>query len=63
MKPIRVQDATEPGYYWWLPAFHGNNASPENWSIVAWHKLNPQRTKSGWFVGPITPPDVEVAKR
>ena len=50
-------EMTEPGYYWWLPLCSRDEPDkPENWSIVSWHPRNPERQKSGIFVGPLTPP-------
>lgn len=51
---IEVSTCTVPGYYWWLPSCAVNEAQEENqWTIVSFHPDNPQRHKSGWFLGPL----------
>jgi hypothetical protein len=54
---IEVSTCTVPGYYWWLPSCAVNEAQEEKqWTIVSFHPDNPQRQKSGWFLGPLLCP-------
>lgn len=61
MKAIKTSEATQAGYYWWLPEFLLDHAQdPNSWQVVSWHPNNPTREKAGIFVGPLTPPTTIV---
>lgn len=60
MNYLTEKELKEPGYYWWLPLCSKNDYDKsEHWSIISWHPLNPQRQKSGIFVGPLKAPTGE----
>ena len=54
---LTVDQLAEQGQYWHLPAAYLEIADePESWLIVVWHPEDPNRDRSGLFVGPLKAP-------
>ena len=54
---LTADQLTESGQYWHLPAeYHEIADEPEAWLIVVWHPEDPNRDRSGLFVGPLKAP-------